>query len=315
MMGAACRSHPSLPRASSLVAAEHGGRRGRNGARAGAAGRGRAGRARRPGDAGRPGHRVARRRRSRRAPGRTARDHDPRRRAARRAGLRRGARGVRSPAAGAGRRRRGDREDRVLGVLRPGSPLRVGALLGERHAGPRRQRDAPRQQQHLPGRSRRVPARHLLRPAQRRRVRDQPDRRAVGRPDLEREPDQRRLQSRVRPGGRPLRRRLVGGTGDPVQVAPLRLRPFAAVGHERAARQPGQERDLVPHHRAARARAARPVPRLARGHARRPRGAGRIPCRRGEAVRGVEPHQRRRRDPADRQRRRAGTRASTRRSA
>jgi hypothetical protein len=36
----------------------------------------------------------------------------------------------------------GHREDRVLGVLRPGSPLRVGALLGERHAGSRRQRDA-----------------------------------------------------------------------------------------------------------------------------------------------------------------------------
>ena len=141
---------------------------------------------------------------------------------------------------------------------------------------PDRDRDAARQPQQLAGqRPRLVHLRHVLRPAKRVHVHDEPARRPIRRHDGQRSAVQQRLESGVGDEGRPVRRRLDGRSGGAVQVAALSTRDGAGVGVQRDAREALEERDL---HADAGAAGARTVgiPAVAvRGRARRDRGPAR----------------------------------------
>ena len=174
---------------------------------------------------------------------------------------------------------------------RSGSPstrqhLRLVPLLGEPAGAHGRQRDAARQRQHL--------AATTTSPSlfdtfyDRRnacRLHRQPDRRPHRRTDHERAAVQRRLESRLgrrRSAGS----RAAGRSKPPSRSSRCATGPAARrSGASTSARQPVEERDLVPHAHSGRAGAARRDPGVAGGDARRPRGAGRLEEPRDQAVR------------------------------
>ena len=190
----------------------------------------------------------------------------------------------RSPSRGAP----GDGEDRGLAAVRRRRVLRHVPLWESRPERTGGQRDAARQQQHLPERPHRVPARHLLRPAQRHRVRDQPARRPLRRPDLQRaqfnarlEPDlgvSRSAGSRAAGRSRPPSRSSRCATG----------RAARRSGASTPAGEPGKNETSFLTRVPRAAGAGGPLP--ARRSPRRwsARGAAGIAEPRGQAVRGVE---------------------------
>ena len=95
---------------------------------------------------------------------------------------------------------------------------------------------------------------------------------------------------------RPLRGWLDGGVGHPVQVAALPSWARADLGLQRTPGQQGEERNILSHEAAARARTARAVSVVARVNGRRARSAAWIAKSRDQAVRRLRPDERRQRD-------------------
>ena len=158
------------------------------------------------------------------------------------------------------------REDRGLGLLRRRQRLRRRRAAGRAtrtgwsptRCGATTQRPAERQ--------RRVRLRHVLRPPQRRHLQHQ--RRSAG-AWTGRSPTNGSYNGDWNPiwdvAVGPVRGRLDGRSGDPVQVAALSARARADLGLQRAPRQSVEERDLVPHADAGRRSAQlRHLPGVAR---------------------------------------------------
>ena len=219
-----------------------------------------------------------------------ARRRPPPRRGARRAGLRDGAPHHRVHPATARPRRPRDGADRGVDHVRRHERLRLRPGLG---LGPRepvgRQRDAPRHHAAPPERHLHRLLRHLLRPPQRLQLLHQPAGGALGLAVHQRGQPQQRLEPGVGRADGPLRGRLDGRDGDPVQDPPLPLRAAPPLGHPAPPRHPAQERVGVPdpaaHLGRRRQRGRRHLPGLGRGHPRRPRAAPGEPQHRGQAVR------------------------------
>ena len=163
----------------------------------------------------------------------------------------------------------------------------VVPLLGDATGSRGRERDAPRQRQHLAGRRhRRVRLRHLLRPAQRLRVHAQLDRRPAGRADRERAAVERRLEPDL---GLQRRQRstAAGRSETAIPFKSLRYRPGESqvwgFNARRTNRWKNEMSFLAP---IAKARGQRGLLQASlAAHARRPRGAAGLEEPRDQAVR------------------------------
>ena len=226
-------------------------------------------------------------------PGGPPRHRHPARRRARRARVRDRPRHRRLRPADAGGGRPGDREDRGVDPLRRGEHLRrragvglgaPGRVGGERDAA--RHPPAPRERLVL-GR-----VRHLQRPAQRGRLLHQPARGDRRLRHHQRGQSERRLEPGVGRAHRPVRGRLDGGDGDPVQVPALPPGAAPAVGGADSPSRPPEERANLHHLGAHRGRPPGHLPHVRRRPPRGPRRAGQRHQPRDQAVRHLRGHHR-----------------------
>ena len=207
-----------------------------------------------------------------------------------------------------GRGRAGHRAHRGLAALRRRQRLRGRPLLGD-PAGPHhRQRDAARQHPHRARRQLRLVARHVLRPPQRGPLRGVGGGRPARRAAHQRVAAEPGLEPGVRRLGRPHRGRLGDGGGPALQVAALPRRGSADLGLPGAARQPLEERVVLPDAAVRRTGAARPLPRVAGRHPGRDRSPAGVAAVRGQAVRHRRPDDQPGRLAPDRERDRLGRR-------